>query len=194
MHRVVKPAGDIREDWWIIMEIANRMGAGWNYGSAEDIFEEVRKVTPSYAGITYARLEKELIQWPCPTEGHPGTQLLHREKFSRGLGLLSAIEYTDPAEVVDAEYPVVLTTGRLLEHFHTGTMSRNSSILDAIVNEGYVEINPNDASDFNIKDGELVAVSTRRGSIRIKAKISDRPKSPTSYSFPSIFTRPRRTN
>jgi formate dehydrogenase major subunit len=177
MHRVVKPSGNIREDWWIIMEIAKRMGTGWNYGSAEEIFEEMRKVTPSYAGITYARLEKELIQWPCPTEGHPGTQLLHREKFSRGLGLLSAVEYTDPAEVVDEEYPVVLTTGRLLEHFHTGTMSRNSSILEAIVNEAYVEINPNDASNFNVKEGEMVSVSTRRGSIRIKAKISDRPKS-----------------
>lgn len=176
MHRVVKPTGDCREDWWIITEIAKRMGVHWNYGCAEDIFEEVRKVTPSYAGITYARLEKELIQWPCPTESHPGTQFLHRDKFSRGLGLLSALEYADPAEVVDAEYPVILTTGRLLAHFHTGTMSRNSSILEAIINEAYIEINPNDASNFNVKDGELVSVSTRRGSIRIKVKISDRPK------------------
>jgi predicted molibdopterin-dependent oxidoreductase YjgC len=157
------------------MQIANRMGANWSYSNAKDIFEEVRTVTPSYAGITYERLEKELIQWPCPTTEHPGTQFLHKDKFSRGLGLLSAIEYTPPAEEVDPEYPVILTTGRLLEHFHTGTMSRNSNILDAIVSEGYVEINPNDASDFNIKDGELVAVSTRRGSIRIKAKVSDRP-------------------
>jgi len=175
MHRVVKPAGDSRDDWWILTELANRMGASWKYDKAEDIFEEVRKVTPSYAGLTYARLEKELIQWPCPTEGHPGTQFLHKDKFSRGLGLLSAIEYTAPAEEVDPEYPVILTTGRLLEHFHTGTMSRNSRILHELVSENFVEMNKNDASNFNVKDGEIVSVSTRRGSIRIKVKITERP-------------------
>jgi len=176
MHRVVSPAGDSRDDWRIITDIANRMGASWKYDKAEDIFNEVRKVTPSYAGITYARLEKELIQWPCPTEAHPGTQFLHKDRFSRGLGLLSAIEYTPPAEGTDSEYPVILTTGRILEHFHTGTMSRNSKILVEIINEAYVEIHPNDASDFNISDGELVSVSSRRGSIRLKAKVSGKPK------------------
>jgi formate dehydrogenase alpha subunit len=176
MHRVVEPAGDSREDWLILTQLANRMGVPWEYGSAREIFDEIRKVTPSYAGITYERLEKELIQWPCPNEGHPGTQYLHREKFSRGLGLMSAIEYTPPAEDVDPEYPVILTTGRILEHFHTGTMSRNSRILEKTVNENFVEINPNEASNYNIKDGELVSVSTRRGSIRIKARVTDRPK------------------
>jgi formate dehydrogenase major subunit len=176
MHRVVAPAGDSRDDWWIIMEIARRMGVTWNYTSARDIFNEVRAVTPSYAGITYERLEKELIQWPCPTEGHPGTQLLHREKFTRGLGLLSAIEFTPPAEDVDPEYPVILTTGRILEHFHTGTMSRNSIILTKIVNEAFVELNPIDASNYNIADGEVISVSTRRGSLRIRAKVSSMPK------------------
>ncbi len=176
MRRVVAPAGDSRDDWWILTQLANRMGVPWNYQSAREIFDEVRTVTPSYAGITYDRLEKELIQWPCPTEGHPGTQFLHKDKFSRGLGLMTAIEFTPPAEDVDPEYPVILTTGRLLEHFHTGTMSRNSRILDETVSEGYVEMNPNDASDYNVRDGELVSVSTRRGSIRIKTKISERPK------------------
>ena len=176
MHRVVEPAGESRDDWWIIMQIANKMGAKWDYTSAKDIFEEVRKVTPSYAGITYERLEKELLQWPCPTEGHPGTQFLHREKFSRGLGLLSAIDFTAPAEDVDPEYPVILTTGRILEHFHTGTMTRNSKILNLIVSEAFVEINPIDASNYNISDGELISVSSRRGSIRIKAKVSNMPK------------------
>jgi formate dehydrogenase major subunit len=176
MHRVTEPVGDFKNDWWILAQLANKMGAKWNYNSAEDIFAEIRKVTPSYAGITYQRIEKELIQWPCPNETHPGTQYLHRDKFSRGLGLMSAIEYTEPAEPVDPEYPVILTTGRLLEHFHTGTMTRNSRILTEIINEGYVELNPNDASNYNIKNGEIVSVSTRRGSIRLKAKISDRPK------------------
>jgi formate dehydrogenase alpha subunit len=176
MHKVVNHSGNARDDWWILQEIARRMGVFWNYESAHDIFEEVKTVTPSYAGITYERLEKELIQWPCPTKEHPGTQFLHKDKFSRGLGLLSAIEYTPPAEDVDPEYPVILTTGRILQHFHTGTMSRNSAILVKITNEAFVEMNPNDASNYNIKDGEIVSVSTRRGSIRIKARISKRPK------------------
>ena len=174
---VVSPAGDSRDDWWILTQLANRMGVSWDYTCAKDIFEEMRTVTPSYAGITYERLEKnELLQWPCPNESHPGTQFLHREKFSRGLGLMTAIEYTPPAEDVDPEFPVILTTGRILEHFHTGTMSRNSRILDETVPEGFVELNPNDASNYNIKDGELVAVSTRRGSIRVKARVTGRPK------------------
>jgi len=176
MHQVVKPVGDSQDDWWILMQLANRMGASWDYSCAEDIFEEIRKVTPSYAGITYERIDNELLQWPCPTEGHPGTQFLHKDKFSRGLGLMSAVEFTPPAEDVDPEYPVILTTGRILEHFHTGTMSRNSKILTDITNEAFVEIHPVDASNYNISDGEIVSVSSRRGSIRLKAKISSMPK------------------
>ncbi len=186
MHKVLPPWGNARDDWWIITEIANRMGAGWNYGKAADIFEEIRTVTPSYGGITYDRIEKELIQWPCPAIDHPGTQYLHKDKFSRGLGLLTAIEYTPPAEEVDLEYPVILTTGRLLEHFHSGTMTRNSRILDEIVPEGFVEINPNDAKNYNIEDREVVSVSTRRGSIRIKAKISGRIQ-PNTIFIPFHF-------
>ena len=186
MHKVLPPWGNAKDDWWIITEIANRMGAGWNYGKAADIFEEIRTVTPSYGGITYDRIEKELIQWPCPAIDHPGTQYLHKDKFSRGLGLLTAIEYTPPAEEVDLEYPVILTTGRLLEHFHSGTMTRNSRILDEIVPEGFVEINPNDAKNYNIEDREVVSVSTRRGSIRIKAKISGRIQ-PNTIFIPFHF-------
>ena len=123
------------------------------------------------------RIEKELIQWPCPTTDHPGTQYLHKDKFSRGLGLFTAIDYAPPAEGTDAEYPMILTTGRILEHFHTGTMTRNSRILDELVPEGFVEIGPNDAKNYNVNDGEVISVSSRRGSIRIKAKITDKPKS-----------------
>jgi len=176
MHKVVEPVGDNREDWWIITQLANRMGHAWKYDNAEEIFEEIRTVTPSYAGITWERIEKELIQWPCPSEDHPGTQYLHRDKFARGLGLMSGLEYAPPAEDVDPEYPVILTTGRMLEHFHTGTMSRNSRILDAMAPEAYIEIGVNDAKNYDLQNGELVAVSTRRGSIRLKVKITERPK------------------
>jgi formate dehydrogenase alpha subunit len=176
MHKVLTPPGEARDDWWIIMQIANRMGAGWNYSGPEEIFEEIRKVTPSYAGITYGRVENELIQWPCPSTDHPGTQYLHKDKFSRGKGLLTAIDYTAPFEEADEEYPLVLTTGRLLEHFHTGTMTRNSKILNDIVPEGFVEMNPVDAGALDIRDSETVAVLTRRGGIRIKAKITEKAK------------------
>jgi formate dehydrogenase major subunit len=176
MHKVLPPWGSAKDDWWIIMQIANRMGAAWNYAKAEDIFEEIRKVTPSYAGVTYNRIEKELLQWPCPNTEHPGTQFLHKDKFTRGKGLMVGIEYTPPAEGTDAEYPMILTTGRILEHFHTGTMTRNSKVLDKLVSEAFVEINPNDAKNHNIKDGEIISVSSRRGSIRLKAKVVERTK------------------
>ncbi len=154
MHRVLEPKGDVKDDWWITMQIARRMGADWDYEEPEDIFKEITKVTPSYAGITYKRIEKELIQWPCPTKEHPGTQILHKETFSRGKGLFTAIDYTPPFEETDREYPVILTTGRILEHFHSGTMTRNSKVLDETVPEGFVEMHPNDASNYNISDGE----------------------------------------
>jgi formate dehydrogenase alpha subunit len=176
MHRVLPAAGEARDDWWITQEIARRMGRAWDFANPREIFEEIRRVTPSYAGITYERAERETIQWPCPAEDHPGTTYLHKDRFSRGLGRLTAIDYTPPAEETDREFPLVLTTGRLLEHFHSGTMSRNSRILDETVPEGYVEIHPADAENFNIADGEIVSVSTRRGSIRIKAKVSGKSK------------------
>ena len=176
MHKVLPIWGDARNDWWITAEIAGRMGAGWNYEKAADIFEEIRKVTPTYAGVTYERIEKELIQWPCPATDHPGTQYLHGNTFSRGLGLFTAIEYTPPAEEADKEYPLTLTTGRILEHFHSGTMTRNSRILDAMAPEGFVEVNPDDAANLNIEDGEVVSVSTRRGSIRIRVRVASRLK------------------
>ncbi|OPY74279.1 MAG: Formate dehydrogenase H [Syntrophorhabdus sp. PtaU1.Bin058] len=186
MHRVLPSWGDARDDWWITAGIAKRMGAKWDYRGPEDIFEEMRTVTPSYAGITYERIERELIQWPCPTTGHPGTQYLHKDRFPRGPGLFTAVEYTPPAEGTDAEYPMILTTGRLLEHFHTGTMTRNSKVLDELVPEGFVEINPNDAKNYNIGDGEVISVSSRRGSIRIKARVTERSK-PNMVFIPFHF-------
>jgi predicted molibdopterin-dependent oxidoreductase YjgC len=176
MNKVLSPPGKAKDDWWIITEVAKRMGAAWNYKKPKDIFAEIRKVTPSYAGITYDRIKKELLQWPCPTEDHPGTQFLHKDKFSRGLGVLTPVEYTPPAEETDPEYPLIMTTGRLLDHFHTGTMTRNSRILDENVPEGFIELNPNDAQNYDIQNDEVVSVSSRRGSIRIKAKVTGKTK------------------
>jgi len=186
MNKVVSPPGQAKDDWWIITEVAKRMGVNWNYKKPKDIFAEIRKVTPSYAGMTYERIRKELLQWPCPTEDHPGTQFLHRDRFSRGLGVLTPIEYTSPAEEIDAEYPLIMTTGRLLDHFHTGTMSRNSKVLNENVPEGYVELNPNDAQNYNIKDGETISISSRRGSLRVKTKVTEKTK-PNVVFFPWHF-------
>lgn len=176
MHKVLEPRGDARDDWWITTEIARRMGAPWGYTCAGDIFREIRTVTPSYAGISHARIEKELIQWPCPTEEHPGTQFLHRERFTRGRGVLSPVEYTSAAEQADREYPLILTTGRVLDHFHTGTMTRNSRILEENVPEAFVEVHPDVAGDHGISEGEIIAVSSRRGSIRIRARVTTKTK------------------
>jgi formate dehydrogenase major subunit len=127
--------------------------------------------------MTYERIEKECgLRWPCPTEDHPGTPILHGAQFSRGKGLLVPIEYKAPAEYADAEYPLTLTTGRLLQHYHTGSMTRRSKVLDTIKPSGMVEININDAHKLNIVDGEKVKVSTRRGAIEIDAMVTSRIK------------------
>jgi len=176
MNKVIDPPGQSKDDWWIIMQLANRLGAKWDYSCSEDIFNEMRKVTPSYAGMTYQRVKNELIQWPCPTPEHPGTQFLHKGKFSRGKGLMTAIDYTPPAEGTDKEYPVALTTGRVLEQFHTGTMSRNSRILEELSPEPFIEMSGHDSRSYDIVDGELISVSTRRGSLRIKVRVTDSAK------------------
>ncbi len=122
--------------------------------------------------MSYARLAANGLQWPCPTPEHPGTVFLHKDRFSRGKGAFTAIDYKPPAEVIDADYPMWLSTGRSFVHYHSGTMTRVSPTLHHELPEGYVEISPVDAKAMAIKDGERVKVSSRRGEIQIKAKIS----------------------
>lgn len=168
------PAGP-RQDYEIIAEIARRMGAANFPGTPEALFAEIRDLTPSYRGITYARMEKEGgLRWPCPSEDHPGTPILHIGKFTRGKGLLSPIAYRPPAEEPDDQYPMLLSTGRLLQHYHTGTMTRRSPVLDRLVPHGMVEIHPSDASRLKVKAGEMVRVLTRRGAIETRARVTDR--------------------
>ncbi len=149
------------------------MGYPMTYQNSKAIMKEIARVTPSYAGITYSRLEKEDIHWPCPTAEHPGTPRLHADKFTRGLGLFHPIDYIPPAELPDREYPLFLTTGRLLYHFHTGTMTMQSEGLNDLVPECYVEISSEDAHHYEIKEGDLLKVSSRRGDIKAKARVSD---------------------
>ncbi|MDH4207123.1 MAG: formate dehydrogenase subunit alpha, partial [Desulfobacteraceae bacterium] len=133
-------------------------------------------VTPSYAGMTYGRLGLNGLQWPCPNKDHPGTQFLHAAQFTRGKGLFHAIEYLDPAEMPDNDYPYFLTTGRMFAHYHTGTMTRVSEHLDTEQKTGYVEIHPEDAANLSVNEGDTVKLATRRGEIEVPARISNKVK------------------
>jgi len=172
VRKAVEPPGEAWEDWKIICEIAARLGYMMVYDSSRQIMEEIAKVTPSYAGLSFERLEHEGIHWPCPTPEHPGTPILHREQFTRGKGLFHAIDYIEPAEMIDDEYPLYLTTGRLLYQYHTGTMSMKTGGLNEIAPEAFVEISPQDARKFELKEGSRVNIDSRRGTIQARIKIS----------------------
>ncbi len=172
VRKAINPPGNSHQDWEIICDLSSRMGYPMTYQNSKAIMKEIARVTPSYAGITYSRLEKEAIHWPCLTAEHPGTPRLHAGKFTRGLGLFHAIDYIPPAELPDKAYPLFLTTGRLLYHFHTGTMTMQSEGLNDLVPECFVEISSEDAHKYEVKEGDLLKVSSRRGDIRARARIS----------------------
>ncbi len=172
VRQAIPPVGESRPDWQIIQDLSTRVGYPMNYASPEEIFKEIAQLTGSYAGMTYERLAAGGLQWPCPTAEHPGTVYLHKDRFSRGKGLFTAIDYKPPAEEPDQDYPMFLSTGRVFAHYHSGTMTRVSPTLHREMEEGYVEISPADARAMHIKDGERIKVSSRRGEIQIKAKVS----------------------
>ncbi len=174
IRKAVDAPGEAKDDWDIITMIAKKMGAKWNYASAKAVFEEVAKVTASYAGITYDRIEWKGIQWPCPNPEHPGTAILHSAAFTRGKGLFTVCEYLPPAEQTDAEYPLVLTTGRILYQYHTATMSRRSKGLNSRTPEAFVEINTEDARKLGISQGDKVEIASRRGAIEVIADVSSK--------------------
>jgi predicted molibdopterin-dependent oxidoreductase YjgC len=173
IHKAIEPIADTLPDWRIIARLSNAMGYQMDYASAEEIFDEMASLTPkSYGGMSYERLGIDGLQWPCPNPDHPGTPYLHKDEFARGKGQFHALEYRDPAELPDEQYPFYLTTGRMFAHFHTGTMTRVSAHLDTEQKTGYVEINPLDAEELAIKEGEMVSLSSRRGNIEAPAKLS----------------------
>ena len=175
VRKAVDPVGEARQDWEIIQDVSTRFGYEMTYDSPEAIFNEIAGLTPSYAGITYERLEGVGLQWPCPSLEHPGTPFLHKDgRFTRGKGLFHAVDYRPPAEVVDEDYPFWMTTGRVYAHYHTGTMTRNSANLDFEVAEGFLEINPADADALGIRDGHKIKMSSRRGEIETKIMVTDR--------------------
>ena len=182
LQPVLPAPGEAWPDWKITAEIAAHFDAAmgvergdphyWQYHNSAEIFDELTEVTPIYAGMRYDRLAEFGLQWPCPTPEHPGTEILHTQGFSRGLGKFHAIDAKDPAEQADEEYPLILTTGRVLYHYHTGTQTRRSGPLDWVEPRGYVEINAVDAAAIQLEDGQVVVIKSRRGEIRTKAQIS----------------------
>jgi len=174
VRKAVEPIGKSKPDWEITCQLAQKMGTkGFDFQDPSQIMDEMSTLTPSYGGISFKRLENGGIQWPCPDNKHPGTPILHTEKFTRGKGKFIPLEYRPPAELPDDDYPLLLTTERSRYHFHTGTMTRKVSGLDTLVSEGMVEINPKDASALGISDGEMVKVISRRGDVLAKAKVTE---------------------
>ncbi len=181
LRKAVDPPGKARQDWDIISEIARRIDYDKKYESASQIMDEIRSLVPIYGGITHERIQDIGLQWPCPDEKHPGTPYLHKDGFKRGKGRFHPVPFREPAELTDKQYPFILTTGRLLHHFHTGTLSRKTAGLEVLSPPALFEINPVDAKANRIKQGERVELISRRGRITATAKITD--KSPGGVIF-----------
>jgi len=180
INKVIDPPGEAMPDWWIICSLAEKMGYKdkFNFASPAEIFEEIRSCVPQYKGITYERLEKKAggIHWPCPSEDHPGTPTMFVQAFptADSLAHFKAVEYKPPAELPDTEYPDILSTGRSLFHYHTGTMTRRTDTLNSEVPECYVEINPEDALMLGVRSGSRIVLETRRGRIEVIARVTER--------------------
>jgi predicted molibdopterin-dependent oxidoreductase YjgC len=173
--KAVSPPGQARPDWQIICEISKLAGYPMNYESPADVLKEINALTPSYAGITYERLNAgNGLHWPCPNVEHPGTPFLHKDKFSKGLGTFLPCEFKPVVEMPDEEYDFMLTTGRIYYHYHTGTMTRRVSILDREAPEALLEIHPEDAKKLGIRNNDMVELTSRRGTIKLKAEITNR--------------------
>ncbi len=187
VHKAIDPLGEAMPDWWIISELAKRvLGegvrqvnsaplSGWNYTDTAQIMDEIASVTPSYGGVSHARLERgEQLQWPVRDLTHPGTPILHIGQFARGVGKFMPIENIPPAELPDDDYPMLLSTGRVLYHWHGGEMTRRAKGLLMIYSEAFIEVSPEDAMQLGLNGHKRVRVSSRRGSIEAEAWITDR--------------------
>ncbi len=188
VRKVIEPLGDAKPDWWITAEVAKRVLAatpdrvpseapfsGWEYANTSEIMSEINALAPSYGGITHARLEAgERLQWPCPTPDHPGTPILHAKQFTRGKGKFMPIDHVPPAETPDDDYPMIMSTGRVLYHWHGGQMTRRVKGLMQAYGEALIEVSPQDAEKLGLAAKQYVRVTSRRGEIEAQAWVTDR--------------------
>ncbi len=189
VRKAIEPVGEAKPDWQIICLVATAMGYPMQYGSPAEIMAEIARLTPSYGGISYQRLEQGSLVWPCPSPDHPGTPRLHVGKFARGLGKFHPVEYVPPAELPDEEYPFILNTGRRYFHYHTGTMTLRTGALEEYYAQEHLEINPADARTLGITDGDRVRVISRRGQVEVTARVVDTVPPGvvfTSFHFPEV--------
>ena len=177
VRKIAAVKGECHDDWWTLMQIMNRIGYPCHYDKSEDIFNELRTVTPSYAGITYAKIEKDGqgVQWPCPTEDHPGTPILHVNGPARngGVGLLKTLEWKPSPEAGNPEYPITLTTCRILYHYHTRTMTDRTRAVHFTAPRNWLEMGRDDAMEMQIQEGDWVKVASPRGEVYVEVRIVD---------------------
>ncbi len=175
-RQAIDPPGDARQDLWIIQEIARRLGLAWNYGHVSEVFDEMRHTMPSIGGITWDRLEREhAVTYPCVAEGDPGDPVVFVEDFPRedGKARFVPVDIIPAAELPDADYPLVLITGRQLEHWHTGSMTRRASVLDAIEPDPTALVHPLDLDAFGVKPGDVLTIESRRGKVSLFARAEE---------------------
>jgi formate dehydrogenase alpha subunit len=192
IRQAIMPPGEAKPDWEIISALAGKMGKPFGYQTASQIMEEIASLTPIYGGIRFDRLDHDGLQWPCPDTSHPGTSFLYHDGFARGRGKFHAIDYIPPAESISKGYPLVLTTGRILEHWHTGTVSRRANVLNELRPSGVVEMHPSDAAKLKLIEGDLVVVSSKRGRVEMPVHITE--KSPPGVVFMSFHWREAAAN
>ncbi len=175
VRKVVQPPGEAKEDSWIIKELSKRVGYDVSFDSIDEVFDEIISLWPKMAGINYKRIDEVGIQWPCTDLDHTGTCYLYEDGFPIGKGKFSVVKYRESAELPDNEFPFILTTGRQLFQYHTGTMTRRVKAINKVSPGPYVEINPVDADDIGINPGDLLKITSRRGSISVKADVTNKP-------------------
>ncbi|MDO5111842.1 MAG: formate dehydrogenase subunit alpha [Clostridia bacterium] len=175
VRAAIAPVGESRVDWEILSDVMARLGYKNSFTTASEVLDEIASVTPQYGGISFDRIETESLCWPCPNKEHPGTPTLHTAKFSRGdRAIFKPHAYQPAAEQPDAEYPFIFTTGRILYHYHTRTMTGKNEGLNNIAGHAYVEINPDDAAKLGVACGDAVVVTSRRGTVTVEAKVTDK--------------------
>ncbi len=190
LRQAVPAQGESRPDWWIVAQIGKRLGIpGFDWQSAQDVFDELCSLSPIFAGLDWERVSRESLHWPVPEKGHPGTPILHVDGFKNGRGIFTVVNYRPPAEQVSDAYPVWLTTGRRLQAYHTRTQTGRSQGIDYLLPEERLEVHPDDLQAWGLADGDTVRMSSPRGSVEIRLRGSARTPRGTvfcSFSFNNV--------